>query len=193
MGEIFCGYNTRSWLASTKEVNWYFWLMNCHNNYLRFRGGGCLQLQRQKLVSFYKVSKLIFLAHELSQQLTVCYFRFRWVNTIHYYVEENYIHDNLFLILTSTFSYHLGNYSCVHASNWFTHLQPTNMTNEWSKWQFCSYCVVVACTPYSVLSWMSSWHVYYYRISLHYDMRGLPPYCKDTSSCTTSQILISAY
>jgi len=41
-------------------------------------------------------------------------------------------HDNLFFILSqlsSTLSYYLG---CVHASNWFTHLQRTWQTDDQS-------------------------------------------------------------
>ena len=52
------------------------------------------------------------------------------------------LHDNLFLILSqlsSTFSYHLGNYLCPCIK--LVHSSATNMTNRWLKRQFCSYCV----------------------------------------------------
>ena len=42
--------------------------------------------------------------------------------------------------------------NCVHASNWFTHLQPIWQSSNWcSKWEFCCYFVYIMAygsTPY---------------------------------------------
>jgi len=50
-------------------------------------------------------------------------------------------HDNLFLILSqlpSTSSYYLG---CVHASNWFTHLQRTWQTDDQNDSSVLTVCI----------------------------------------------------
>ena len=59
------------------------------------------------------------------QYFMTVYFRFRWVNTIHYYV-ENYM--TIFSSFSANFPPHSHTIlaiSCVHASNWSTHLQQT--------------------------------------------------------------------
>ena len=70
---------------------------------------------------------------------SLLYFRFRWVNKINRYVEENY------MTIFSSFSANLPPHyhtilaiNCVHASN------NCNQHNNWmSKWQFCIYCAIV--------------------------------------------------
>ena len=118
------------------------WDLRCHNYYIAL-------LNRNMVCTLWRVFyTLSWVKAELPtcillkrNCLTICYFRFRWVNTIHYYVEEN--HMTIFSSFSANFPPHYHTILAVsmHASNWFTHLQRTWQTDDQNDSSVLTVCI----------------------------------------------------
>ena len=92
-----CGLCGIIWVSRKLKVGW--WPHSCNNS--------GKYINRLVLILYMHVNThplLLTVKKELSKQLTVCYFRFRWVNTIHYHVEENYM--TIFSSFSANFTPH---------------------------------------------------------------------------------------